>query len=179
MQLSLTQAAQLLGKSRRQPEYMIQQGRLKAAKDGGRWQVDEADLPLSAQQRQAVRRRADALRDTAAQVLDQTAPRVGYSMTDLQAFRAAQAIWRDATAALPAGHAGLQRLRDALDQIAVGCHRYARADKAAAYQSARDTLSQAACALLLDDAEPAAELAARIEREAIPSLGGLLRHRAG
>jgi excisionase family DNA binding protein len=175
MLLSVTQAAQLLGQTRRQVEYQIKQGRLKATKVGGRWQVDEADLPLGPKQRQARQRRADGLRDAAAEVLDAAAPRGRYSMTQLGAFTTMQGVWRDAAPLLAADHPARPLLRQALDGIAVGCHRYIRAEKAAAYSAARDALSRAACALLLDGTEAAVALAARIEHDGIPALGGLLR----
>ncbi len=166
MLLSLTQAAQLLGKSRRQLEYQIQQGRLRASKVDGRWRIDESDLPLSPGQRQAMRRRADGLRQAAAEVLDTTAPRPRYSMTDLQAFATTRAIWRDAQALLPPEHEARGPLRAALDQIAVGCHRFVRHDKALAYHAGRDALATAACALLLDGSDTSTALAERIEQDA-------------
>jgi excisionase family DNA binding protein len=175
MQLTLTQAAQLLGKTRRQVEYLILQGRLPARKVGERWQIEDTDLPLSPGQRQAERRRADGLRDAAAAVLEASAPRPRYSMRDLNAFAAARTLWRDGAAVLPAGHPAGPHLRAALDQLALGCHRFEQPDKAAAYHAARDALSLAACALLLDADESLAALAERIEGEAIPAVAGLLR----
>ena len=42
MELSLQQTADILGKTRRQVLYMIDQGRLPGKKVGGRWVVDRA-----------------------------------------------------------------------------------------------------------------------------------------
>jgi hypothetical protein len=56
MQLSLADAAIALGRSQRQIRYLIQTGGLAARKEGGRWVIDSADLPLSAGQRQAAGR---------------------------------------------------------------------------------------------------------------------------
>ena len=47
MDLSLKDAARLMGKSTRQVCYLLQQGRLKARKDGARWVIAREDLPLS------------------------------------------------------------------------------------------------------------------------------------
>jgi hypothetical protein len=47
MDLSLRDAAKLLGKSPRQVRYMMQTGRIKARKDGGRWVIPRKELPLS------------------------------------------------------------------------------------------------------------------------------------
>ncbi len=44
MQLTLQQAAASLGKTRRQIQYLIQQGRLPAKKVGGRWYVESAGM---------------------------------------------------------------------------------------------------------------------------------------
>lgn len=175
MLLSLTQTAQLLGKTRRQVEYLIRQGRLKAQKTDGRWRIDEADLPLSPGQRQAVRRRADALRDSALDILDRDAPRPAYSMTDLKAFQAAAALRHDAGTDLAPEHPGLSRLHAAIEHLAVGCHRFERADKAQAYHAARDALALAACALHLDPTAAHQTLAQRIETEVIPAVSGLVR----
>ena len=179
MQLSLTQTAQLLGKTRRQVEYLIRQGRLKAQKQDGRWRIDEADLPLSAGQRQAVRRRADALRDSALNILERDAPRPAYSMTDLKAFQVTSTLWHDGCADLSAEHPAVPQLHTAIQRLAVGCHRFERADKAQAYHAARDALALAACALHLDPSPQHQALARRIEDEAIPAVAGLMRRHQG
>ena len=46
MQLSLQEAMQILGKTRRQVLYMIEQGRLPARKVGGRWVIECADVQV-------------------------------------------------------------------------------------------------------------------------------------
>jgi excisionase family DNA binding protein len=46
MQLSLQEAVQILGKTRRQVLYMIEQGRLPARKVGGRWVIERADVQV-------------------------------------------------------------------------------------------------------------------------------------
>lgn len=61
VKLSLADAAALLGKSRRQVRYMIQQGRLPARKVAGRWVIEREELPLSRGQERAVARKAAAL----------------------------------------------------------------------------------------------------------------------
>ena len=62
MNLTLSQAAERMGKTRRQIRYLIQQGRLEARKDGGRWVVDSEHLPISNIQREAQARQAGRLR---------------------------------------------------------------------------------------------------------------------
>ena len=177
MQLSLTQAAQLLGKTRRQVEYQIRQGRLKAEKVGGQWRIDEDALGLSPGQRQAMRRRADALRDAALGVLDAEAPRPAYSMTDLYAFQVTRALRSDAREPLDPDHPALAELERALRELAIGCHRYERQDKTRAYQAARDALSLAACALHLDPDPQRQPLARRIEGCQVDSVAAHLNRK--
>lgn len=46
MPLSLQDAVQILGKTRRQMLYMIEHGHLPAKKVGGRWVIERADLQV-------------------------------------------------------------------------------------------------------------------------------------
>lgn len=175
MELSLTQAAQLLGKTRRQVEYLIQTGKLTAHKAGGRWRIAEADLPLSPGQREARARRGHGLRDAVDEVLERTAPRARYSMRDLKAFQEARALWVACMTEIEPTHPARGYLRTALEQLALGCHRYDRKDKAAAYNQARDAASLAACALLVDGPDSAQSLVQGIENTLIPAIAGLMR----
>ncbi len=52
MQLSIQQTASILGKTRRQLLYMIEQGKIPAKKVGGRWVVERDDLHLDPAQQQ-------------------------------------------------------------------------------------------------------------------------------
>jgi hypothetical protein len=173
--LTLTQAARLLGKTRRQVEYLIKTGRLAAQKQGGRWVVSDADLPLSPAQRQAKLRKAAGLRGAAEDVLDGSASKAGYSMRDLRAFREALAALQACEASVEAGHPAIALLRRALDSLAVGCHRFDRKSKAQAYGAARDRASLAACALLVQPSSEAEAVVERIEQSLIPTIAGLLR----
>lgn len=174
VELSLTQAAQLMGKTRRQLEYLIQTGRLDARKDHGRWRIDEAALPLSPEQRAAGARRAQALRDISTEVLNRAVPQTRYSMRDLKAFQAALSLWHDSAPTLSSDHPARAHLRTTLEQLAVGCHRFDRRHKAAAYSAARDAASLSACALLADGAvQP--DWVSRIEDQIIPAIAGLMR----
>jgi excisionase family DNA binding protein len=173
--LTLTQAAQLLGKTRRQVEYLIQTGRLPARKLGGRWVVAEADLPLTPGQREARARKAAALRAVADGVLAGSAPKPRYSMRDLKAFREGEEALRTCGERVDAPHPALDLLRAALDSLAVGCHRFDHRSKAEAYGQARDRASLAACALLVQGPHEAEPVVQRIEQELIPAISGLLR----
>lgn len=116
MNLSLNQAAERLGKTRRQIRYLIQQGKLPARKDGGRWVVDAADLPLSAAQQAAGARRDAELRDAADRALGPRRP--PWSLKDLKAIQLGAPIYQDCRARLGAEAEATQALRAALDALA-------------------------------------------------------------
>ena len=165
----------MLGKTRRQVEYLIKTGRLTARKVGTRWVIDDAELPLSPGQRQARERKASALHGVADEVLQQVAPRTRYSLRDLNAFREALAIFESGRNSLPQDHAALALIRECLDDLAVGCHRFGYRTKADAYSRARDRASLAVCALMVEPHNAAEPLIERLEQTLIPSIAGLLR----
>jgi excisionase family DNA binding protein len=175
MNLTLTQTAELLGKTRRQVEYLIKSGRLRAQKQGGRWVVKEADLPLSPGQRQARARKAAALRDAADEALSRAAPKQRYSMRDLKAFQEAAAAFNSCRERVDDTHRALQMLHDTLDDLAIGYHRYDRRGKAEAYGRARDRASLAACTLLVQGPPETEDIVERIEQALIPAISGLMR----
>lgn len=178
MKLTLAQAAEKLGKSVRQVRYMIRTGRLKANKDGGRWAVDAADLPLTEGQDRARSRHKSRLRDAVEDALDLNegdSKRERYSMTDLRAFKVARPALERAAELLDEGHPACRALRTTLDLLAVGCHRFLAEDKREAYSQARDNASLAACALHLCQQPEARDLAATVEQDLLPAVAGLLR----
>ncbi len=93
MKLSLSQAAEQLGKTRRQIRYMIQEGRLQARKDGGRWVVDSEALPLDDPQRAARARRQDRLREAADHALGPR-PATRWGLRDLKAIGVGVPLYR-------------------------------------------------------------------------------------
>ena len=175
MNLSLQQAAEILGKSRRQVLYMIQQGHLQAQKVGGRWVIERAALPVEpeAQQRASVKqaRFRAALEDA----LLPGGKERRYALRDLKAVQLALPIYRQLLAQGAGCEKAAARMRECLDQLALGCHRYDRREKTAAYRSARDAASLAAIELLLVDDSAAAPLMDAIEQELMAALAGLLR----
>jgi excisionase family DNA binding protein len=178
MYLSLQQAADRLGKSARQVRYLIQTGHLKADKVGGRWVVSAEDLPLSDGQRAAVDRRERQLRAAVEEGLglsDRAERPARYSVRDLKAFQLALPLYRRAAQDLGADHPATGALREVLELLTRGCHRFERSAKAEAYREARDVASRAVCALVLDAGEPADALVSAIEQELMGSLAGLLR----
>lgn len=129
MQLSLADAANALGQSQRQLRYLIQKGGLKARKQGGRWLIDGADLPLSEGQRQALAVRAAQARqalDKGLAPLEKGAKggkdddKRHYSVTDFRAYQAGMALLRQRIAG------GALRLLDHLSLALAGFDRRER-----------------------------------------------------
>jgi hypothetical protein len=74
-----------------------------------------------------------------------------------------------------ADHAATRHLHECLGQLALGCHRYARAEKARAYQAARDAASLAALELILAGDAALDNHRGVLEQELMPAIAGLLR----
>lgn len=120
MKLSLADAAHLMGKTQRQVRYLIQQGRLKAGKANGRWQIDSEDLPLTAGQRQAAAARGEQLRHEVEQALapattaSKKAGHVHFSVRRLRAFQAGEPLFRDLVACIGPEASATRCLRESL-----------------------------------------------------------------
>jgi hypothetical protein len=177
MDLSLVDASRLLGKTPRQVRYMIKQGRLKARKDGVRWVISDADLPLSDAQRRAQAKKAQELREIVEGALGPhlRSGKRTYGVRDLQAFVQGRAVYKDAIANLGDGHPAAVSLLSTLVSTSQGCYRYHDRDKLDAYRTAREESARAIAMLLVDDHPKAEGLAESLEREVIPALTGLIR----
>jgi excisionase family DNA binding protein len=174
MNLTLSQAAEQLGKTRRQIRYMIQEGKLQARKDGGRWVVDSQLLPLAPAQLEARGRRDALLREAADHALG---PRVGrrWGLRDLKAIQLGVPLFERCRGLLGDDSVPARELRAGLDHLAIGAHRYGASDKREAYRAARDAAARAAMALLLSPDPGALPLLDEIERELMPAIVGALR----
>ena len=182
MKLSLAEAATVLGKSERQVRYLIKQGTLKAQKDNGKWTVESADLPLSEEQRRAIGQRVEVARESFERGLEparkaaDSQGKGSYSVTQLGAFQAGQAILRDLEAGLGTESPARAMLFSTMALLARGCHSFHAATKAARYVEARETAATALTHLLLDGNQAAGlreALARRIEDELIPQIAKL------
>lgn len=172
MDLTLDQAALLLGCTVRQVRYRVQQGTLPAHREGRRWLIRREDLPRADGQATAQDRDLGRLRATVDRALD-LPPRPIYTLSQLRAFQAGAPLLASTA---PLGVAEATRtLRAALHRLAVGFHRFHREEKLAALREARDLAATAAAELMLDGRPEAAALAKRIEEELLPAVGGLLR----
>ncbi|MBF0131691.1 MAG: hypothetical protein HQL75_03780 [Magnetococcales bacterium] len=195
MNLSLTEAAIVLGKTPRQVRYLIKNGTLKAKKEKGCWVIDNADLPLSAAQRQAVARRAETAQNAMAEATEplrkaaspapspaETKTADGekekkvYSVTDLKAFTLGADICRALETHLGREDSARLCLFEALKKLCRGCHAFQPPQKEARFTEAREAAADAVAILLLEgdaDDPQRTTLARRIETELIPKLAAL------
>ncbi len=167
-----------MNKSQRQVRYMIKEGRLKAHKDGSRWVINRDDLLLPPAQ--VLRGIDDQARIK--EILESALGTGGtkgearrYSVTDLRAFKAARESCMTARTDLGPDSAPARRLAETVALITCGCHTFHRRDKVGFFSRAREHVCYALAALLLAGDDASAALAARIESDVLPALGGMLR----
>lgn len=174
MQLSLNQAAELLGKTRRQVMYMIEQGQLPGQKVGGRWMLDRDDLGLD----EETERRSDAKQARFRQAVDDALKTKGkdryYSLADLHVVPTATSVYQTLLGNGERWQKAAEHMRECLDHIAVGCHRFHKPEKADAYRAARDAASLAAMEIWLQKDQSKSESLKKIEQELMPALNDLL-----
>ena len=175
MELSLQQTADILGKTRRQVLYMIEQGRLPGKKVGGRWVIDRAGLQVDEAMQQRTSQRQARFKTVVEDALTPGRER-HYSLRDLKAVQLATPIYRQLAAHGAGWEQAATYMRECLDQLALGCYRYDRQEKAVAYRAARDAASLACMELLLRTGAGQEEpLLSAIEQELMPAFAGLLR----
>ena len=174
MSLSIKEAAELLGKTRRQVAYMIDQGELPAKKSGGRWVIERDDLNVDESRQQHVRQKRAKFKA----VIEETVipGKQPYTVRDLKAVQLAMPIYRQLIERGADGEKAALHMRECLDQLGIGCYRYDRQEKTLAYRAARDAASRAVIELLLSQGADTSEpLLDTIERELMPAMAGLLR----
>lgn len=169
MELSVAEAAALLGVSTRAVRGQLTRGALAGRKVGSQWRIDRATLPLTEGQRARIAEvRA---------VVDAALPATGAtsrgersrSVADLDAFRLGAALLPDAHDADPALG---EELDEALVPLGRAVHTFLRADKLAALADARARIAAVATRLHL---RGHGNLGTRVEREVLPALVGFAR----
>jgi excisionase family DNA binding protein len=168
MNLSLAEAAQLLGKSERQLRYLIQKGELPARKKGNRWVLERQDLPLTEGQQHASEHKARRARKTA-----KSGKRL--SVDQLRVCEVGLPLFHELQEAVGIEHPAVPLLRESLMLLACGYYEYEGLEKGQYYSQAREQASRAAMALLLEDREPRRDFLERFEVDLIPAIGGLIR----
>ena len=176
MDLSLSEAARLLGKSERQVRYLVRGGTIPARKEKGRWVIRREDLPLSEGQERAERQKTERAARLAEEILrpEGREGKKGGSVFDLHAFRDGTSLYHELLATLGAEHAAVGLLREALMLLACGYHEFEGEAKAELYAEARQHASRAVATLFLEDGEAHEEIAGRVESLLLPALGGLI-----
>ena len=189
MELSVREAATLLGVSPRTVRARIARGDLLAVRDGATWRLDDRDLPLSATDRRRLQARADAVRRTVDAALPSRAARGrrdrGRSVADLDAFRLAMTVWQQLRGAPERVAddslrlAAMAHLAAGLDALAEALHHFARPHKLHALDVARTSFARAVAVLLRAAGDlagsPLLEPIATLEAEVLPAVAGLAR----
>ncbi len=178
MELSIREAATLLGKSARTVRNQVTAGKLEGFKRGGRWVIPRHALPLDAAQRRRMREKATVLRAAVEGAL----PSKGLRLDEIACFAIVRGVLHsmnecpslredphldEATVALAQG----------LLWVGRGHYRFAREAKLEALRAARDAWSDAATHLSLTRVTPAGlpEWRRALQSNALPQLGGLIR----
>lgn len=177
MNLSLSEAARLLGKTDRQMRYLIRTGKLPARKRDGRWVIRREDLPLSAGQEKAVRQKSERAAMLALDLLgpdlESKTSKKMTSIRQMRAFNEGVPLYRDLTSQLGEEHPAVELLRESLMLFSCGYYEFKSSLKAELYARARQQASRAAMTLLLAP-EANDELIDRLEGGYLPVLGGLI-----
>jgi len=176
MELSLTEAARLLGKSERQMRYLIQEARIPGRKVHGHWVIRREDLPLSEGQVQAARQKTERAARLAEEILrpeEEGSPK-SHSIRQLRAYQVGAPLYRDLVEKTGADHPATGLMREALMLLACGYHEFESHGKAEHYGRARQQASRAVMALLIEDEESHRGLVERLETSFLPALGGLI-----
>ncbi len=141
MELTLTEAATVLGKSARTIRAWLRTGRLPGVKRGGHWVLDRAALPLTDSQRHELQERADRLRTSVDAMLpSRTASRSGdrrKTLADLGFVQHACALLRNLRAAGEPMVSAAAALESALMNVARGHHEFHPSRKQAPPRRAR------------------------------------------
>jgi len=188
MDLTIREAAALVGRSPRAIRQWIASGRLEARRSGRAWVVRVEHLPLTDAQRARVTARAE----TARSIVDGCMPsraatthaRRRRSVLDLDAFRAA----RGAVEALAKEASAVHAARDLRRAVALasravlflaqGVHEFDPLRKAARLNAARCRFASSVALVHAADSAPTTMVLRAlesIEQEVMPLIGGLLR----
>lgn len=189
MDLSVQEAATLLGVSTRAVRARLVRGELKGRKVEGKWRVDRGSLPLTEAQRRSLQARVESLKEAMDAALPGRLARTPadrrISIADLGAFRAGlallSALRSEAGAVLPsvlreALGAGVEA---ALLEVADGFHQFDPVARKAAFDRARSAAARCAARLVIQapdpTSEPVSSWVVHIENQLVPAIGGLAR----
>ncbi|MEM9291022.1 MAG: helix-turn-helix domain-containing protein [Acidobacteriota bacterium] len=186
MELSVREAATLMGRSQRTVRAQLARGELPGVKRNGRWRIQRRHLPLTEAQRQALQAKADDVRATVENALPpREARRAGdrtRSIADLDAFRLGAEVLTSLRAAGPEDLSTELRertcrtLEGSLLSLAEASLHFDRRAKQEALGRCRSQLAHTVGLLLLDTSgEPAAGWIQSLEEGMAPAVAGFAR----
>ena len=188
MELSITEAATLLGRSPRTVRAQVARGELPGFKRGGQWVIRKEALPLSEAQRAALQQKAETLRGALEDALPpRLAERAGQTrrgLADLDAFTRCAALSRSLQAARPEDAPGvpLDRARRLVERaalaVAEASAQFDRHARRRALLRARAALGRLNGLLLLGGADTAGLVLAwltELEGAVLPAVVGFAR----
>ena len=184
MELSIREAAAILGRSQRTLRSQVARGEIPGVKRGRSWFIKREHLPLTESQRAALQSRAGDVREAVeAQLPSRMATWAGdrkRRLADLDAFRLAASVHAELTTeADPASAAAAVLLHDALLHLAEADFVYERATKLTAVDRARSGVGRAAATLLLagpiPPGDPVHHRVLALEDHVMPSLAAFAR----
>jgi hypothetical protein len=193
MQLSVREAATLLGRSPRTVRAQLIRGDLPGRKTKGRWRIERRHLPLTENQRVQLQSKADALRRTVDEALPprlaRTAGERHRSLMDLDAFRLGASLLAElraeggTDAPQPGQGRVVELLEGALLSLAEAVQQYDRDLKVAALCRCRAGLARAtgllALAMPIPPSGPMTAWLLRLETEVLPAVAGFSRWAEG
>lgn len=181
MELTIHEAAALLGKSPRTVRAHVATDAIPARKSNGRWMIASDSLPLTEVQRRSLPRRAQEARDAVERALPQRlrgAGRGTRSVRDFEPFaRLVQILGESDPGRTPWHMRSHRTIALALRSLAVACHEYSGDRRTEQLRAARRRLAHliaAGHAAIAIDGDALA-IADRIEQDVLPPIGGLLR----
>ncbi len=189
MELTVREAAALLGRSPRAVRAQLVRGDLRGAKRGGRWRVERRHLPLTEAQRESLQAKAETVRKAVEEALPSRLARTrgqkSRSLADLDAFRHGAGLLArlraDESDALSdvSRRRVIRQLEEALLALAEAAQHFERELKLEAIHRARAHLARATAVLLLEAGipprEPVFAWVTTLESEIIPAVAGFAR----
>lgn len=177
MDLSVVEAAVLLGVQPRALRARLARGSMPGVKVDGEWRVRRDDLPMTEPQRARFVERAERATEAVRSALPEHVTK-GRTLLDLDAFRwGAEAV--KTLRGCPGTELACARLEAALVDLGGAMHTWERSRKLAALERARAGIGETAALVLLagpPGEDPARDaVAAQLERRVAPAIAGLAR----
>lgn len=185
MELSLSDAADLLRVKPRTLRAQLARGKIIGIKRDGQWFIPRRNLPLTDDQRNVLQQRAEDVRCSVEDALPSRTARHAHdrrrSFVDLDAFRFAHALLGDVRNHADADPGGALRagLEQAIEELCVGSCAFDIQTKLPALRAARARFARCFASVLLTAPlplpEPHVSWIRRLEGDVLPAMGGLLR----